>query len=104
MLNTGKRAGRPVEFRRIPVSRQGQVTLPKALREHLGIMDSGPRRITISVKPNGAVVIEPEPTVDALFGILKASAPMQPADVNELRGAMRNERLAKLGYAVKEPD
>jgi AbrB family looped-hinge helix DNA binding protein len=103
-MNTVERTGRLVEFRRIPVSRQGQVTLPKAVRERLGVMAGGPHRINIFVKPDGAIVIEPEPTVDGLFGILKASAPAEPADISELRGSMVNERITRLGYDSKEQD
>lgn len=102
-MNTVERAGRLVEFRRIPVSSQGQVTLPKAVRERLGVA-GGSHRINIFVKPDGMIVIEPEPTVDDLFGILKTSAPMNPANIYELRGSMLNERIKRLGYDSKEQD
>ena len=101
-MNTAERNGRLVEFRRIPVSKQGQVTLPKAVREHLGVTSGGSGRINIFVKPDGLIVLESEPTVDNLFGILKTSAPMTSADIHQLRGAMSNERTKRLGYDSKE--
>ncbi|WP_094607896.1 hypothetical protein SPACI_046570 [Sporomusa acidovorans DSM 3132] len=103
-MNTVERTGRLVEFRRIPVSSQGQVTLPKAVREHLGVMAGGSHRINIFVKPDGMIVIEPEPTVDGLFGILKTSVPMKPANISKLREAMINERITRLGYDSQEQD
>ncbi|CQR70287.1 SpoVT / AbrB like domain protein [Sporomusa ovata DSM 2662] len=101
-MNTVKHTSQLVEFRRIPVSSQGQVTLPKAVRERLGIMAGGSQRINIFVKPDGTIVIEPEPTIDDLFGILKPAAPMKPANIEELRGAMANESATRLGYDVEE--
>ena len=90
------------EYRRIPVSSQGQVTLPKALRELLGVRSNKPTHINIFVKSDGLVTIEPEPTVEQLFGILKTGAGMKPANMYELREVMSNERTRKLGYNSKE--
>lgn len=101
-MNTTERTNRLIEFRRIPVSSQGQITLPKAIRERLGIGAGGSQRINILVKPDGTIVIEPEPTVDDLFGILKPTAPTKPADIKKLRGTMASERAARLGYDIKE--
>ena len=90
------------EFRRIPVSSQGQVTLPKALREQLGVRANKPTHINIFVKSDGIVTIEPEPTVEQLLGILKTGAGMKPANMYELREVMANERNRQLGYNSKE--
>ncbi|CVK20637.1 AbrB/MazE/SpoVT family DNA-binding domain-containing protein [Sporomusa sphaeroides] len=103
-MNMAERAGRLMEFRRIPVSSQGQVTLPKAIRERLGVTAGGTQRITIFVKSDGIIVIEPEPTVNELFGILKTTTPTSPANIRELRGAMVNERIQGRGYDTKEQD
>lgn len=89
------------EFRRIPVSSQGQVTLPKPIRERLGVTAGGSIRINFIVNPEGQIVIEPEPTVDDLFGILKPSAAVKPANIYELREAIVDERLRELGYSPK---
>ncbi|EAX47310.1 transcriptional regulator, AbrB family [Thermosinus carboxydivorans Nor1] len=88
------------EFR-IPVSSQGQITLPKPVRERLGIKSGKPSRVTIHVRGDGAVVIEPEPTVDSLFGILKPASPVKPANIYEIREALVHERMRTLGYASK---
>lgn len=90
------------EYRRIPVSSQGQVTLPKALREQLGVSSNKPTHINIFVKSDGLITIEAEPAVEQLFGILKTGAGMKPANMCELREVMANERTRKLGYNSKE--
>ena len=102
MPKTAEKIYRMKEFRRIPVSSQGQVTLPKALREQLGVRSNKPTHINIFVKSDGIVTIEPEPTVEQLFGILKTGAGMKPANMYELREVMANERNRQLGYSSKE--
>lgn len=103
-MSTAQRAGPLVEFRRIPVSSQGQVTLPKAVREHLGVMVGTSNHINIFVKPDGEIVLAPEPTVDSLFGILKTSTAVNPANIHELREELANECVKRLGYNTKEQD
>lgn len=102
MSKTAEKLNTTQEFRGIPVSSQGQVTLPKAIREQLGVIRKQPAHINIFVKPDGLVVIEPEPTVEQLFGILKNGPAIKPADMYELREAMANERIRKLGYNPEE--
>jgi AbrB family looped-hinge helix DNA binding protein len=100
-MNAAERTGQVTEFRRIPVSSQGQVTLPKPIRERLGVGAGGLNRINIVIYTDGRIGIEPEPTVDEVFGILKTSAAADPAGIEELREDYVNDRLGALGYTPK---
>ncbi len=98
MMNASERLDREVEFSGIPVSSQGQVTIPKQVREHLGVKPGGQGRVNFLIRLDGTVIMEPVPTVDELFGILKPKTPIKSADVHELREDMVDERLRELGY------
>jgi len=87
------------EFLHIPVSNQGQITLPKAIRDRLGIKTGIHNRINIISRMDGSIVIEPEPTVDSLFGVLKPPVHVKPANSYDLREEMDNERIRELGYS-----
>jgi len=100
-MNIIENNNQQTEFSHIPVSSQGQVTLPKPVRERLGVRAGGSNRINIVIRVDGTIVIEPEPTVDRLFGILKPSKSMSPANSYELREEIINERLGELGYSPK---
>ena len=90
------------ESRRISVSSQGQVALPKALREQLGDKANKATHINILVKSDDLVTIDQEPTVNQLFGILKTGTGMKPANMYELREDMANKRNRQHGYNSKE--
>jgi antitoxin PrlF len=49
---------------------KGQATIPKAIREHLGLKPGG--RIRFFIHPDGSVVILPELPVSRLRGMLKS--------------------------------
>lgn len=100
-MNPTEDSGRLAEFSHIPVSTQGQVTLPKPIRERLGVKAGGSTRINFVIRMDGTIVIEPEPTVDSLFGILKPSKSLKPANAHEFREEIINERLRDLGYTPK---
>lgn len=92
------------EYRRIPVSTQGQVTLPKPIRERLGIKN-GPARVNFVIKDDGEVVVEPVPTTESLFGVLGAEVRAnQVSAVNsyEAREEVVNDRLRELGYPTQD--
>lgn len=97
-MNTAERLDREVEFSGVPVSSQGQVTIPKPVREHLGVKPGGQGRVNFLIRVDGTVIVEPVPTVDELFGILKPKTPIKSADTYELRDDMVDERLRELGY------
>lgn len=100
-MNTIEDNGRLTEFSHIPVSSQGQVTLPKPIRERLGVKAGGSNRVNFVIRMDGTVVIEPQPTVDSLFGMLKPSKHLKPANADEFREEIINERFRDLGYTPK---
>jgi AbrB family looped-hinge helix DNA binding protein len=101
VMNTVEERDRLTEFSHIPVSSQGQVTLPKAVRERLGVKVGSSNRVNIVIRTDGTIVIEAEPTVDSLFGILKPLKSLEPANAYELREEIINERVRDLGYTPK---
>ena len=50
---------------------KGQATIPKAIREHLGLKPGD--RVKFFVHPNGSVVLLPKLPASALRGMLKSS-------------------------------
>lgn len=76
---------------------KGQMTIPKAIREHLGLK---PRdRVKFFVHPDGTVVLLPKRPVKALRGMLK-SRRRRPASIEEMNeaiaeGATRGRRRAR---------
>jgi len=52
------------------ISSKGQMTIPKAIREHLGLKPGD--RVKFFIHPNGSVVLLPKLPVSALRGMLKA--------------------------------
>ena len=51
---------------------KGQATIPKAIREHLGLKPGD--RVKFFVHPDGTVVLLPKLPVSALRGMLRAPA------------------------------
>jgi AbrB family looped-hinge helix DNA binding protein len=90
------------EYNRVPVSRQGQVTLPKPIRDKLGITNGAVARVNFVLKNDGTIVVEAAPTTDGLFGILGAEARskgISPVNAYEVREELVDERLRELGYS-----
>ena len=53
------------------ITTKGQATIPKAIREHLGLKPGD--RVKFFVHPNGSVVLLPKLPAAALRGMLKSS-------------------------------
>jgi AbrB family looped-hinge helix DNA binding protein len=53
------------------ITTKGQATIPKAIREHLGLKPGD--RVKFFMHPNGSVVLLPKLPASALRGILKTS-------------------------------
>ncbi|MGD0864933.1 MAG: AbrB/MazE/SpoVT family DNA-binding domain-containing protein [Rhizomicrobium sp.] len=53
------------------ITTKGQATIPKAIREHLGLKPGD--RVKFFMHPNGSVVLLPKLPASALRGILKSS-------------------------------
>jgi AbrB family looped-hinge helix DNA binding protein len=65
------------------ITSKGQATIPKAIREHLGLQPGG--RVKFFVHPDGSVVLLPVRPVSALRGIVKPRQP--PATVEDMTEA-----------------
>jgi AbrB family looped-hinge helix DNA binding protein len=66
------------------ITGKGQVTLPKAIREHLGLQPGD--RVKFFIHPDGSVVLLPKVPTSALRGIVKA--PLPAVHVNEMDDAI----------------
>ena len=74
---------------------KGQMTVPKAIREHLGLK---PRdRVKFFVHPDGTVVLLPKRPLKALRGMLK-SRRSRAASIEEM-----NEAIAEGAAGVRRP-
>ncbi len=63
---------------------KGQATIPKAVREHLGLKPGD--RVKFFLHPDGTVVLLPKLPVTALRGILKRSR--RPVSIERMRKAI----------------
>ena len=69
------------------ITAKGQTTIPKAIREHLGV-DVGDR-VDFVIQPDGTIVVEPAVRqVGALKGLL-AMKGQRPVSVQAMHGAIR---------------
>jgi len=65
------------------ITTKGQATIPKAVREHLGIKYGD--RVKFFIHPDGSVVLLPKRPAAALRGIVKAArASIGIAEMNEV--------------------
>lgn len=73
---------------------KGQATIPKAIREHLGLKPGD--RVKFFVHPNGSVVLLPKLPASALRGMIKSRRrrPVTTAEMAEAvaAGATNSER------------
>jgi antitoxin PrlF len=67
---------------------KGQATIPKAIREHLGLKPGG--RIRFFIHPDGSVVILPQLPVSRLRGMLK-SRKRRPGTIKEMDEAIATD-------------
>jgi len=66
------------------ITAKGQTTIPKPIREHLGLKPGD--RIKFFIHPNGSVVLLPKIPVSALRGMLKSGKP--PVTIEEMAEAV----------------
>lgn len=76
-----------------PVTNEGRVTVPKTIREHLGLKTGD--RVKFFVHPNGSVVLLPVRPLKALRGMLKSKR-RRPVSIEEM-----NEAIAEGASGVK---
>ena len=72
------------------VTSKGQMTLPKAIREHLRVKPGD--RVKFFIHPDGTVVMLPKLPVTALRGILRWDGP--PATIEEMNEAIAAGAIA----------
>jgi AbrB family looped-hinge helix DNA binding protein len=63
---------------------KGQATIPKAIREHLGLKPGD--RVKFFFHPDGTVVLLPKVPVSALRGMLRR--PRRPVSIERMREAI----------------
>lgn len=56
----------PAHTQEVTVSKSGQATIPKHMREVSGI--DAPGTVLVTLRDDGSILIEPAPTVDDLVG------------------------------------
>lgn len=64
---------------------KGQATIPKAIREHLGLKPGD--RVKFFVHPNGSVVILPKLPASALRGMIKTGR--RPVTIEQMNQVVR---------------
>lgn len=76
---------------------KGQITIPKALRDRLGVREGD--RVLFQVDEQGRVMLVPEPhdPLGSLVGLLRHRAKDRPATVEEMNEAVRARAAEKLG-------
>ena len=70
---------------------KGQATIPKAIRQHLGLKSGD--RVKFFVHPDGSVVLLPKLPASALRGVVK-SRRRRPATIAEMTGAAAHNAVA----------
>lgn len=75
------------------ITTKGQATIPKAIREHLGLKPGD--RVKFFVHPDGSVVLLPKLPVSALRGILKPRRRVTVEEMNEAAGLQAAECSAR---------
>ena len=76
------------------VTRKGQATIPKAIREHLHLKPGD--RVKFFLRPDGSVVLLPKLPVTALRGMVKhRRSPVMIEDMDEAIVAGANEGISR---------
>ncbi|KLU59309.1 putative regulator PrlF [Peptococcaceae bacterium CEB3] len=79
------------------VTEKGQVTIPKAIRDELGIPHGG--KIRFRRRYDGIIVVETPSTANQITGRLQTYAsPGNPVDAYTAREKMEHDRTKELGY------
>ncbi len=64
---------------------KGQTTIPKAIRDHLGLRPGD--RVKFFIHPDGSVALLPKRPITTLRGIVKP--PRKPVTIDEMEDAVR---------------
>ena len=71
---------------------KGQATIPKAIREHLGLQPGD--RVKFFVHPDGSVVLLPKLSASAVRGMLKSRIP-RPVTTEQMTAAVAAGALSR---------
>ena len=71
---------------------KGQATIPKAIREHLGLQPGD--RVKFFVHPDGSVVLLPKVSASAVRGMLKSRKP-RPVTTEQMTAAVAESALRR---------
>ncbi|EAX48957.1 transcriptional regulator, AbrB family [Thermosinus carboxydivorans Nor1] len=88
----------PVEYDAwATVTEKGQVTIPKPVRDYLGVPNGG--KVRFRVRYDGVVVVERPTTAAQVIGRLQKYANTEKiVNAYELRENMESDRRKELGY------
>lgn len=79
------------------VTHKGQVTIPKPIREKLGVPDGG--KIRFRLRYDGLIVIEKPTEAKQIIGSLRRYAnPNNPVNAYEAKESLEHDRAKELGY------
>ncbi len=76
------------------VTSKGQVTIPKAIRERLGLSEGD--TLEFSIDDSGRIVARPTPRREGVCGVLREFAPEQPVTVDAMNDAVRRRAAGKV--------
>jgi len=88
---TGKETGVPTAT----LTTKGQITIPKEVREHLGV-DTGDR-LSFVVQPDGTVIVQPLTRHVRELGGLLHRPRRRPVSIAEMDAAIAKRTRAKFG-------
>jgi AbrB family looped-hinge helix DNA binding protein len=79
------------------VTEKGQVTIPKPIRDELGVPSGG--KVRFRKRYDGVIVVERPTTAAQVMGRLQKYAdPGNPVNANNSKEQMENDRAKELGY------
>lgn len=85
-----------------PITSKGQVTIPKAIRERLGV--SPPDRVEFALNEDGEIVIRPvQFSIKALRGVVPAIPGRDPGDFEELIHEAMEEKAEQVVAELTKP-
>ena len=76
------------------VTSKGQVTIPKAIRERLGLSEGD--TLEFSIDDAGRIVARPTQRREGVCGVLREFAPDQPVTVDAMNDAVRRRAAGKV--------
>ena len=72
---------------------KGQVTVPKAIRDRLGLVEGDVLEFTVG--EDGRIVVRPRRSSRGACGILRDFAPDEPVSVEDMKRAVRRRAVEK---------